>query len=351
MSTIKTVFQLDVNPSFFECITVRPSGTLIVTRQDTNEIWEIDPISGAGKCIVTVPDVDSVTGITQVLPDVYAFGAGIYRLANHEGTVPGSYSIWVLDIRGTAPDVRLVVKMPEVGQLNGLAAWDAEAVLAADSYHGRIYHVDLITGSYTVAFDDNSLKDPPYAPVRVGVNGIKVRQGDGIKYVYYTNTTKMLLCRVPVDDDVKTAGPVEILANGHIPQTIAAGTMFEGHSSAAIPEDVERTLARPLPPPTVGLVPDDFCIADDGTVYMTTHPTNMVIRIPPNGGEGVKIAGGFASWDVASATACALGVTEADKDVLYVTTAGGNVVPISGQTEGAKIVGNRVGTETSQTTG
>ncbi|KAG5746298.1 hypothetical protein H9Q72_008253 [Fusarium xylarioides] len=342
MSTIKTVFQLDVKPSFFESITVRPCGTLIVTRQDTNEIWEIDPISGAGKCIITVPEVASITGVAQVLPDVYAFGAGIYHLENHEGTVPGSYSIWVLDLRGTASDLRLVVKMPEVG----LAAWDAEAVLAADSYNGRVYHVDLITGSYTVAFDDDSLKDPPNAPVRMGVNGIKVREVDGTKYVYYTNTTRMLFCRVPVDDDIKSSGPVEILATGYIPQTIAAGTMFEGRSSATIPEDVEETLTRPLPPPTTGLVPDDFCIADDGTVYMTTHPTNMVIRIPSNGGQGVKIAGGFASWDVASATACALGVTEADKYVLYVTTAGGNVVPINGQTEGAKIVGIRVGKDT-----
>ncbi|KAF5687187.1 hypothetical protein FDENT_5511 [Fusarium denticulatum] len=351
MSTIKTVFQLDSKPSFFESITVRSSGALIVTRQDTSEIWEIDPISGTGKCIVTVPDVDSVTGIAQVLPDVYAFGAGTYRLENHEGTVPGSYSVWVVDLRGTSPDLRLVVKMPEVGQLNGLAAWDAEAVLAADSYHGRIYHVDLITGSYIVAFDDDSLKDPPNAPVRMGVNGVKVREGDGIKYIYYTNTTRMLFCRVPVEGDVKPAGPVEIMATGYIPDTIAAGTMFERHSSAAIPEDVERSLAHPIPPPTVGLVPDDFCIADNGAVYMTTHPTNMVIRVPPNGGEGVKIAGGFGSRDVASATACTLGVTGADKDVLYVTTAGGNVVPINGQTEGAKIVAIRVGAETSQTTG
>ncbi|KAF5720110.1 hypothetical protein FMUND_4394 [Fusarium mundagurra] len=159
----------------------------------------------------------------------------------------------------------------------------------------------------------------------------------------------MLFCRVPVDDDVRSSGPVEILATGYIPETIAGGTMFEGRSSAAIPEDVERTLIRPLPPPTVELVPDDFCIANDGTVYMTTHPTNMVIQVRPNGGEGVTIAGGFASWDVASATACAVGVTEGDKDVLYVTTAGGNVVPINGQTEAAKIVGIRVGAETSQT--
>ncbi|KAF4956530.1 hypothetical protein FSARC_11532 [Fusarium sarcochroum] len=341
MSTIKTVFQTDFKPSFFESITVRPSGVLLVTRQDVNEIWEIDPVSGTGKCIVTVPDVASVTGIAEVLPDVYTFGAGTYRLDNHEGTVPGSYSVWVVDLRGTEPDVRLVGKIPEVGQLNGIAAWDAETVLAADSHHGKIYRVNLVTSSYTVAFDDDILKDPPISPVRMGINGIKVRYVNGTKYIYYTNTTRMLFCRVPVDDNIRSTAPVEILATGYIPETIATGTMFEARASAAIPDGLDST--QSLPSPTVGLVPDDFCIANDGTVYMTTHPTNMVIRIPPNGGEGVKIAGGVASWDVASATACALGVTEADKDVLYITTAGANVVPISGETEAAKIVAIRVG--------
>ncbi|KAF5691724.1 hypothetical protein FCIRC_302 [Fusarium circinatum] len=305
------------------------SGTVIVTRQDTNEVWEIDPVSGTGKCIVTILDVVSVTGITQVLPGVYAFGAGTYRLSNHEGTVPGSYSVWVADLGGTAPDLRLVVKMPEVGQLNGLAAWNAEAVLAADSF----------------AFDENIWKGPPNAPIRRGVNGVKFRQVDGIQHVYYTNTTRMIFCLVPVAGGVKFAGQVEILATGYISHTIAAGTMFDGHSSAAIPEDVERTITSPLLPSTVGLIPDDFFISNDGTLYIAPHPTNMVIRISPNGGEDVIIEGGFASWDVASATACALGVTYADKNILYVTTAGGNVVPINGQTEGAKIVGIRVGAD------
>ena len=53
--------------------------------------------------------------------------------------------------------------------------------------------------------------------------------------------------------------------------------------------------------------------------------------------------GDFASWDVASPTACVLGKTEADKDVLYITTAGGNVVPVNGQTEAAKILAIKVG--------
>ncbi|SCV50499.1 uncharacterized protein FFB14_11467 [Fusarium fujikuroi] len=73
----------------------------------------------------------------------------------------------------------------------------------------------------------------------------------------------------------------------------------------------------------------------------------MPIQIPLSGDEGIVIAGGFASWAVASATACALRVAEAEKDVLYVTTAGANVVPINGETEGAKVVSDRVGAETT----
>ncbi|KAL4725733.1 hypothetical protein ACLX1H_007886 [Fusarium chlamydosporum] len=54
--SFKTVFQSDSNSSFFESILIRPSGALIVSRQDTNEIWEMDPLSGDGKCIINVSE-------------------------------------------------------------------------------------------------------------------------------------------------------------------------------------------------------------------------------------------------------------------------------------------------------
>lgn len=272
---------------------------------------------------------------------MYAFGGGIYHLENHEGTVPGSYSVWVVDLRGNKPDVRLVGKAPELGQLNGVATWDSETIVMADSYYGKVYQMNLITGSTSVCLEDDTLNDPPDAPVRMGVNGIKVRKNGGTKYIYYSSTTRMLLCRVPVDGNIKPTGPFEILAAGYIPESVAAGTMFEVLASATIPEGIVDS--HSLPPPTVGLVPDDFCFAKDGSTYVTTHPTNMVIRIPPNGGEGAKIAGGFASWDVAAPTACVFGVTESDRDVLYVVTAGANVVPIDGQTEAAKVLAIRMG--------
>ncbi|KAH8895630.1 hypothetical protein GQ53DRAFT_853660 [Thozetella sp. PMI_491] len=317
-NTIRTVFQAGVKPSFFENIAVRPNGALLLTRQDVNELWEVDPVTGTGKSLVTIPEVASLTGISEISHDVFAVGGGIYRLANHEGTVPHSYSVWVVDLTGPEPKVRQGAKTPEIGHLNGTAPWDAETVLVADSHFGKVHRVNLSDGTSTVCLEGEAFGDPPNSPVKLGVNGIKVRQVDGVKYVYFTNTSRMLFCRVPVDESAVATGLVEVLSSGFIPQAIAAGTL-------------------------AGFMPDDFCIAEDGTAYATTHPTNMVMKIAPSGGEAVKIAGGWASWDVASATACALGRTEADKNVLYVTTAGANVMPINGQTEPAKVLALQVG--------
>lgn len=323
----RLIFQLDTKPSFFENILTRPNGNLLLTRQDVNELWEVVSVTGSGKRLVTIPDVESLTGITEVSPDIYAVGAGIYRLANHEGTVPGSYSIWIIDLTSGEPQIRQAAKTPEIGQLNGIAAWDARTVLVADSHNGKIYCVDIVDGTSSVAFEDDTTRDAPGAPLQLSVNGIKVREVDGKKYIYYTNTTRMLFCRVLLDDNVKPVGAVEILGTGFIPSQYAIGTAFEALAS-------DSSTATPW------FMPDDFCFSRDGTAYVTSHPTNIVFKVVTDGAgsEVVKIAGGLKAWDVASATACTFGRSKGDGDVLYISTAGANVIPIDGQSEPAKVV-------------
>ncbi|CAI6335537.1 unnamed protein product [Periconia digitata] len=329
----KLVFQLDSKPSFFESILVRPGGTLLLTRQDTNEFWEVDPISGSGNCIAKIPNVESLTGFTQISPDVYAVGAGSYRLANHEGTVPGSYSIWIVDLSDTPnsePKIHLVTKIPEIGQLNGVATWDSETILIADSYHGKIYRANVTSGTYSICFEHETTTDPPDTPLKMSVNGIKVRQDtSGTSYIYYTNTTRLLFCRVPVDTNIRPIGAVEVLACGFVPAEHAVGTAFESISSSS-----QGNTAMPW------FMPDDFCFSRNGdTAYIASHPTNMVFKTELEGSGGTsRIAGGLKEWDVASGTACALGVGEGGEEVLYVSTAGANELPIVGETEAAKVV-------------
>ena len=334
---IKTIFQATAEPSFFESIVTRPSGNLLVTRQDTNELWEIDPFSGAGHCVLTLTEVDSLTGIVEITPDVYCLGGGTYKVASHEGPVPGSFGIWLIDLTSTRMSVRQVAKIPDIGQLNGIEKWNDSTILVADSYYGKVYRVHISDGSYSVCVDDDSVKDPPNTPVRMGVNGIKIRHEMGKTYLYYSNTTRMIFCRVPLGKDACPMGPPEVLSVGYTPESMKSKhPAFAALPHATIPSSVANY--NSLPTPTEGFMPDDFCFDDDGSIYMTTHPTNMVMKVLPNGGGTVKIAGGFTSWEVASATACTFGRTEKDRHVLYVTTAGANVIPIEGKSEPAKIV-------------
>lgn len=334
----KIVFQLSTQPSFFESITARPNGSLLLTRQDVNELWEVDPVTGMGKCVVTIPGVESLTGFCEVSPDVYAVGAGIYRVATHEGAVPGSFSLWIVDLTGTEPQFRQVVKIPEIGQLNGVATWNTNTVLAADSYFGKIYRINLVNGTYSVCIDNNTTNDPPQSPVKMGANGIKVRSIGRKAYVYYTNTTRLCFCRVPVDDRVTPTGEVEVLARGFISPDEAAGTSLEAFASSS-GSTHEDAASQPSSGVLIsGFMPDDFCFDKNGAAYVTTHPTNMVFKISPDSSNAVKVVGGYTLWEAASATACTFGRSANDQNVLYISTAGANVIPIDGRTEPAKIL-------------
>lgn len=69
-----------------------------------------------------------------------------------------------------------------------------------------------------------------------------------------------------------------------------------------------------------GFEPDDFALDAKGDAYVTsfTKGKNGLVFVPREGGEGVYVAG------VAGPTACAFGRGEADKEVLYVSTSGGD---------------------------
>jgi hypothetical protein len=294
MAPVKTVFQLDHKPTWFENIAVRANGTLLVTRLDVPELMEVDPVTGSGKTIATIPGSKSLTGINELTPDVFTVGAGDYDLAS--GTVIGSYCLWLVDLTGAEPSLRQVTeKMPGVGLLNGTTTWDETTVLAADSASGQLFKIDVTSGKYTVCLSGEHLLPAEGAPMPLGINGVKIHDG----YVYFTNTTRATFYRVPVDADAKPTGEIEVQATG-FPQ-------------------------------------DDCYVMDDGTAYVVTHVTNMVMKVSPKG-EAISIAGGFKSMDVAGCTACAVGRTPEDKNVLYVCTGGGNSLPVDGQTEPAKVV-------------
>ncbi|KAF4976248.1 hypothetical protein FZEAL_7055 [Fusarium zealandicum] len=302
MASVKTLFQLSSEPTWFENISIRPDGTVLATRLDVPEVWAVDPKTSSGSLLFRVPlpeDIPSqaLTGICPLRPDVFAIGAGIYDMTGGTGPKAGGFSVWLADLTGDEPKVTKVVDTPEIAMINGMATWDENTALVTDCLNGKVYKLDVTSGAYEIAIEDETMTVPDGAPFPIGINGLKVHRTQGQAYLYYTTTTRYSVYRLPVTPDLKAAGPAETLASG--------------------------------------LVPDDLAVARDGTVYVTTNVTNTVARIAPEGGDVVTVAGEATDMALAGSTAC---VFDQDERVLYVATAGGNVSPVDGKTEPAKIV-------------
>ncbi|GIK04005.1 hypothetical protein Aspvir_008080 [Aspergillus viridinutans] len=177
--------------------------------------------------------------------------------------------------------------------LNGIVQFNENPLLITDSAKGVIWRLDVRTGVYAQALSDASMLPAAGQPYAVGVNGIDVRG----KYVYYTSTTQMLFCRVPVNSVAAATGPVEVIASG--------------------------------------ITPDDLVVGSDGAAYITTNPDNGLVKVDPKGRVRL-VAGNQFMIAVGGSTAVA---GNKDGSVLYVTTSGGQFSPILGKLiEPAKVV-------------
>ncbi|RGP67229.1 hypothetical protein FSPOR_6118 [Fusarium sporotrichioides] len=302
MASTKTLFQLTSRPTWFENIAIRSNGIIVTTRLDVPEIWAIDPETSSGFQVLRVPLPDEIpnqalTGICSLKPDVFAIGAGSFDIIGGANPKPGSWSIWLADLTTEQPKVTKVADMPVIGMINGIAAWDDNTVLVTDCLNGKVYKLDVETGSYNVGLEDETMTIPADAPFQFGINGIKVHRTSEQTYIYYTTTTRFSIYRVPVTQKLQVAGPVETL--------------------------------------TSGVAGDDFVVTRDGTIYLCTNISNTVVQIPAAGGAAGKVAGDEKTLVLAGSTACVL---SEDEKVLYVATSGANAMPLDGETEPAKIV-------------
>jgi hypothetical protein len=87
---------------------------------------------------------------------------------------------------------------------------------------------------------------------------------------------------------------------------------------------------------------DDFAFDSEGSVYLTTHVFQSLLKIR-NNGVRTRIAGGPADRAVAGTTAAAFGRTSLDRTILYVTTNGGMSNPVDGEVGPARVLSIDVG--------
>ena len=205
-----------------------------------------------------------------------------------------------------APKVHKIVDVPEASLLNGMTGLPGsnDSVLIADVLAGVIYRVNARTSTYNIAIN-NTLTATDTLPIfgSAGANGLKIHNGE----LYLTNTGKRIFARLPIHPDGTPTGK-----NGTI-------------------------ISRP-PAAISGF--DDFALdAGTGEAFLVLSNANTVEEVNTRSGSGRIIAGNLNSTQIAEPTSAALGRGPTDKDVLYVVTGGGLLVPVNGnQTLGGQVV-------------
>lgn len=301
---VETLFQFPHNGSWVDNITLRPDGSLLLTRLDMPEVWSVNTTSGDARLAHSFPNATSCFGISEIDHDVFAVVVGNFSTKTYTPTA-GSFSVHRLDFNiGDAKDNKRIPKLarashiaalPEAQALNGMTTFTKKShlVLIADSPKGAVWKVNTKTGHYSVALHHPTMTPAKGQALPLGINGLKLVDG----YIYYTSTTRMEFCRVKVNEDATAAGDYEVIASGFLP--------------------------------------DNLDVALDGTAYIATDPQNSVVRISPYGQISL-VAGGQLSTQMPGPTSCQL---TPDGKTLYVGTSGGQVAPVLGTfTEPGKVV-------------
>ncbi|OAA65188.1 Six-bladed beta-propeller, TolB-like protein [Niveomyces insectorum RCEF 264] len=268
--------------AWIENLVVRPSGELLLARLDTPELWTYDPATKTGaKVPVTFTDALSLTGITEVAPDVYAVVAGNFSTRGFTSAA-GSWAVWSVDLSNAAPQATLVKRVPESAFFIGVAPLGNDSILVADAGKATLYRMDLATGAYSVALADATMKAPAQGSLVEGVHGLKYQNG----IAYFTNTFGGGFYKVAVD-----------AATGR-----ATGT----------PTEIANLKMA-----------EDFVVAPDGSGFYVAQPNaNAVTKVTPSG----------KTSKAASASSCssvAFGRGTSDKNTLYISTTNGAVFSVT----------------------
>jgi hypothetical protein len=297
------------NPTWLENIAATRNGSLLTgVLGATAALHLIDPFASApptanttygnkgqvDTLIHTFENADSVFGISELSPDVFAVATGYYSATT--GPTQGSSSLWTVDLAPLSsalpPTVRKIADLKDAKVVNGIAALNANTVLLADSFGGTVLSVDVTTGEARVVSEDASLAPDFNASLPIGVNGMKVVGG----YLYYTNTQTGVF-RVRVD------------------------------ALSGVPTSSYERLA------TIDTA-DDVAVTDDGTVFVARPFAGLVERLNRDGSVAVAGDGGV----LGGVTGVTLGRTWRDRNVVYACSFGGYTEDMKAHRSGGRIV-------------
>jgi sugar lactone lactonase YvrE len=254
-----------------ESIAISPSGDIFISLALTGEIRRIAP-DGTQSTLAMLPIgppltfcgpfFNAVTGIT-LDPHGDLFVSVVSCELEHRG-------IWKVSQDGSA---EILATLPLASIPNGIAVHHGW-VYVADSSQPFIWRVPVEGGDAEVWLDSPLLAST--VPGLPGANGLQVFRGE----VYVSSSTQGTIVAIPFEPD-GSAGTPRI-----------HGVMPEGTGG------------------------DDFAFDVHGSLYCTTDPTNLLVRMDPDGSTHILLT---AADGLDGPTSATFGRTGADRFNLYIT--------------------------------
>ena len=220
-------------------------------------------LNGSERIIFKTPK-----GFTSGVP-LFSRNKSIYLTSN--GATP---CIWKIDSAEAA--VKLV-EFPKDAWPNGLDEGPDSMLYSPDSKLGVIWRIDPKTGTAEVVLRDTALLARPFISLAPGANGLHFKGRDMLVTV----------------SDRTTLLSYTMNQNGKFGKSVL--------------------IAKGIPG-------DDFAIGQDGSLFITTHPYNTVVKVTPSGERSIIAK---MEQHIVGPTDAVFGKTPQDQNTLYVVTDGG----------------------------
>jgi len=262
--------------TWFESVRVAPDGTIFLSANRGEDYQTGDKSRVVAQVIARSPAGEE--RVVFQLPaattaGVLAIGAGGALYLTSEGAARG---VWRLSLDGQAA---LIATLPEGSWPNGLCEGPDGQLYVADARRGAIWRIDPRTGAAAIARDDAALKARRFIALAPAANGLHVAGRD----LFVTVSDAAHVLKLPLGDDGQLGAP----------------TVF-----------------------ATGIPGDDFAVDTDGSLYVTTHPYNTVVRVAA---DGRRTMVADARQGVTGATDAAFGSGPDGALTLYVLPRGGAV--------------------------
>lgn len=267
--------------TFVENLALLPDGDVVVSVHSGRELVRVRP-DGRRSSLARLP----------VPPTGIVVDGDRLLVAGGEPGV-GPHAVFEVGPDGGA---RRLLDVPGSLFLNGFAPAREGFGYCVDSLLGVVFEIDLVGAVARPVLENELLGKISAEPMLPGVNGIAV----GDDALWLTNTDRAIVLRAGLGADGPD-GSIEVVAEH--------------------------------------LRGDDIALDATGSLYITTHIHNTLVRLDPDGSRRA-LAG--PEQGMHGSTACAFGVG-ADDHALFVTTTGGVVMPVDDTPREAKLVRLEIG--------